>query len=317
MSPTITILMPAYNAEKYIKEAIDSVLNQTYTNFELIVVDDGSTDKTLQIVSAYEDARIQLICIKHGGVSKALNEGLAIAKGKYIARFDSDDLCYPNRLERQFQFMEKHPDYVVIGTDADYMLEDGNYLFQFSCIGHTHEEIERKLFFYCPFIHSSVMYRKDSVLEVGGYSLLAHNFEDYFLWIKLIQHGKLCNLPESLISVRFNPASVTIDERWRGKRFRYLKRSVIKSGIITQEIGDELKGIIQLQDNKKVKEGAYYALCAKKFLTDNFQPEKARIFVKKAIQINPLRFDNYLIWCASLMPESIIKWLHHKSPNKL
>jgi glycosyltransferase involved in cell wall biosynthesis len=316
-NPTITILMPAYNAGLYIHEAIDSVLAQSFSDFELIIVDDGSTDDTKAKVLSYTDSRIQLLEIEHGGVSKALNTGLVKAKGKYVARFDADDVCYPNRLERQFSFLEKYPEYVVVGSDAEYMLEDGNHLFQFSCIGHTHQEIKGKLYFYCPFIHSSVMYRKDAVVKVGSYSLFAHNFEDYFLWTKLINEGKLCNLPETLIKVRFNPASVTIDERWRGSRFRYLKRSVINTGMINREIGNELLSIIQKQNNKKIKEGAYFALCAKKYLTDNFQPERSRVYSRKAIAVNPYRLDNYFIWVVSLFPESMIKWLHHKSPNQL
>ena len=315
--PLVTILMPAFNAEKYIGAAIDSVLRQTFTDFELVIVNDGSTDTTQKVIEVFTDPRIVLLNSTHGGVSKTLNEGLAVAKGKYIARFDADDICYPQRLEQQLHFLETHPDYVAIGSDADYMLENGEHLFHFSCIGHTHEQIERKMYFYCPFIHSSVMYRKEAVIKAGSYSLHAHNFEDYLLWTQLAKQGKLCNLPEALIRVRFNPASVTIDERWRGQRFRSLKKAVIHSGMITKKEGDELAAIIQKQDTKKTKEGAYYALCAKKFLTDNYQPVRSREYIRNAIRVNPLRLDNYALWLASYFPEIFIQWLHQKSPNRL
>ena len=313
----ITVLMPAYNAGKYIDDAIRSVLEQSFTNFELLIVDDGSTDDTREVVKSFTDERIILINQEHGGVSKALNAGLTVAKGKYIARFDADDICFFDRLEKQYLFLEANPDYVIVGSDADYMLENGEFLFRFSCIGHTHEDLLKKLYFYCPFIHSSVMYRKDAVQIAGGYSLSAHNFEDYLLWTQLSRFGKLYNLPETLIRIRFNPASVTIDEKWRGKRFRELKRNAITRGVITEDEGKEILLIIQKQNTKNIKEGAYYALCTKKFLTDNYQPRKARQLAWKAILSNPIRPDNYALFVLTFFPQAFILWLHNQSPNKL
>ena len=315
--PMITILMPAYNARKYIGAAIDSVLQQSFTAFELVIVNDGSTDDTKEIIEIFSDPRIRLLNQAHGGVSGALNTGLAIAKGKYIARFDADDICFPERLKKQFVFLEQNPDYVIVGTDAEYMLEDGEYLFRFSCIGHEHVALLDKLYFYCPFIHSSVMYLKEAVLKAGGYSPAAHNFEDYLLWTQLAKYGKLYNLPETLIRIRFNPASVTIDEKWRGQRFRELKRNAIKRGSITEKESGEILSIIQKQNTKRIKEGAYYALCTKKFLTDNYQPIRAREYAMKAIRVNPLRPDSYALWVLSFFPQSFIQWLHQQSPNKL
>ena len=315
--PMITILMPAFNARKYIRAAIDSVLQQSFTAFELVIVNDGSTDDTKEIVETFTDPRIRLLNQTHGGVSGALNTGLAVAKGKYIARFDADDICYADRLEKQFVFLEMNPAYVIVGSDADYMMENGEYLFHFSCIGHEHDDLLDKLYFYCPFIHSSVMYLKEAVLKAGGYSPAAHNFEDYLLWTQLAKYGKLYNLPETLIRIRFNPASVTIDEKWRGQRFRELKRNAIKRGSITEKESAEIFSIIQKQNTKRIKEGAYYALCTKKLLTDNYQPARAREYAMKAIRVNPLRPDSYALWVLSFFPKSFIQWLHQQSPNKL
>jgi hypothetical protein len=129
--------------------------------------------------------------------------------------------------------------------------------------------------------------------------------------------GKMQNLREPLIKVRFNPASATIDERWRGERFRQLKRQATTRGSITEEEGNELLQIIRRQNVSKIKEGAYHALCGKKFLANNYQPKKARSHVRRAISITPLRFDNYLLYAASYLPESVIGWLHRLSPNRL
>jgi glycosyltransferase involved in cell wall biosynthesis len=314
---TVTVLMPAYNAARYISEAICSVLSQTFADFELLIINDGSTDETQNIIGHFTDKRIVLINKIHQGISQALNTGLKNAKGKYIARFDADDICFPERLEKQVNFLEKHPEYVLTGSDAKYILETGEFLFDFKCIAHSHEEIMQKLYFYCPFIHSSVMYKKNAVTQSGGYPEHAHQFEDYLLWIRLAKSGKLFNIPEALIKVRFNPASVTIDEKWRGKNFRRIKKKVIHRGHVTMQESNKLLTIIKQQNNEQIKQGAYYALCGKKFLANNYQPAKARVQIKKAITIQPYRWDNYALLMLSYFPEKIIRLLHKLSPNRL
>lgn len=317
-NPQITVLMPAYNAEKYICEAIMSVLRQTYRNFELLIVNDGSTDRTQMIVEAFRDDRIILINKeKNEGVAAALNTGLIHARAGYIARFDADDICVPERLEKQLRFLQQNPEHILVGSDVDYILDNGEFLFSFKCIAHTHEDIMQKLYFYTPFAHPAVMFKKEAVMNVGGYQENAHNFEDYLLWINLAKSGRMQNLPEPLIKYRLNPFSITIDEKWRGKRFRELKRAAVNRGFITAHEADEILGIIKNQDISKIKHGAYNALCGKKFLANNYQPQKARKHIIKAIQINPLRFDSYLLYLASYLPERMLLWLHGQSPNRL
>lgn len=316
-TPDITVLMPAYNAEKYIGEAIGSVLQQTYTNFELVIVNDGSTDGTLPVISSFDDERIVVINQPNMGVAEALNTGLKQARAPYIARFDADDICYAYRLEKQIRFLKDNPDYILVGSEAKYILENGDFLFDFHCIAYSHEQIMEKLYFYCPFVHPSVMYQKQTVIDAGGYPADAHNFEDYLLWTNIVSKGKFCNLTEPLIKYRLNSNSVTIDERWRGNRFRRLKRKAVKRGYITPEEGNKLLSIIKAQDVHNIKAASYHALCGKKFLADNYHPAKAREHVKKAIDINPLRLDNYLLYVVSYLPEKFILWLHKMSPNKL
>jgi glycosyltransferase involved in cell wall biosynthesis len=313
-TPMVTILMPAYNASKYISEAINSVIQQSFTDFELLVIDDGSADETAAIIHQFSDTRVRYLHQGHQGIAYALNKGLGEAKGRFIARFDADDVCMPNRLEKQVNFLASDDRYVLCGSDAEYISESGEHLFNFRCIGHTHEEIRAQLYVLCPFIHSSVMYRKEAVIAAGGYSPHAHNFEDYLLWIQLATFGRYVNLPEQLIRVRFNPASVTIDEKWRGNRFRQLKRKIILKGSITQAEGNELLSIIQNQNTQKIKKGAYYALCGKKFLVNNHQPSKARIYFSKAILTHPLRWDNYAFYVLSYFPQRVISWLYRIKP---
>ncbi len=307
----ISVVMPAFNAGKYIEEAVSSVLRQTFTDFELLIINDGSSDTTKQIISSFTDPRI--VIINHGvnkGIAAALNTGLSHAKAEYIARFDADDICFPERLARQLDFLETHSDYILTGGDAEYISENGEHLFDFTCIGHTNEQIAKKINHQCPFIHSTVMYRKETVLKAGGYSKYAHNFEDYFLWVRLHKYGKFANLPEPLIKVRINPDSATIDEKRRGRLFRKMKRDIILRQTITIKEGRILQAIIQSQAVKKIKESSYHSLCAKKYLVNNHQPVKARASLARAIQIHPFRLDNYALYLLSYFPASFINRVH-------
>jgi glycosyltransferase involved in cell wall biosynthesis len=311
-NPAITVLMPAYNAAKYIGEAIASVLEQTFTDFELLIVDDGSTDDTVKVIKSFGDDRIVLISQSNTGVAGALNTGLKYARATLIARFDADDICFPNRLAVQYDFMTRHPGYGIVGSAADYIDADGHYIFTHHTVAHLNEEIQQLKFSICPFIHSSVMYRREVVRSHGGYSEYAHTYEDHFLWMSILKNERACNLSRSLLKVRLNPESVTIDEKWQTGRFLEIKYGSLKKQHIDAALGTELLQLINNQHSRKIKHGAYYALCGKKYLLNNYQPEKARLSVIKAISVHPLRLDNYLLFVVSFLPKHLISWLHQQ-----
>jgi glycosyltransferase involved in cell wall biosynthesis len=308
--PKVTVLMPAYNAAKYIGDAISSVLEQPFADFELLIINDGSTDDTVKIIRSFNDPRIVLISQENKGIASALNLGLSYAKAPYIARFDADDICMPNRLKVQYDFITAYPEYSVIGSAADYVDAAGHYIFTHHPAGHLNEEIQQLKYSVCPFIHSSVFYKKELIVSNGGYNEHAYTYEDHFLWVNILDNEKACNLSQTLIKVRLNPESITIDEKWRTRKFRSIKYATLKERAITADQGIELYNISGKQFSKKIKEGAYYALCGKKFLLNNYQPKKARQNVIKAIGLHPFRLDNYLIYTVSFLPESFIAWLH-------
>lgn len=302
--------MPAYNAGKYIAEAITSVLKQSFSDFELLIVNDGSTDQTVKIIESFKDDRIVLIHQENQGIASALNTGLKYARADYIARFDADDICNRDRLKIQYNFITTYPEYDIIGSAADYLDVEGNYIFTQHPVAHLNEEIQALQYAVCPFIHSSVCYKKDAILDNGGYNEHAYTFEDHFLWVNILKSAKACNLSQALIKVRLNPESITIDEKWRTRKFREIKYSTLKRRSITAAEGLELQEIGDRQYLPKIKEGAYYALCCKKFLVNNYQPEKARWHVTKAIGLHPLRIDNYLLYLISYFPENFINWFY-------
>ncbi len=309
--PTITVLMPVYNAEKYISDAIASVLAQSFTDFELLIINDGSTDETENIIRSFIDQRIVLVNQNNQGVAAALNNGLQIARAEYIARFDADDICMPQRLQAQYNFLSGHPEYTIVGTDVDYLDMNDEFIFSYNALMYSNEQIQQQQFIICPFIHSSVIYRKEAVMNAGGYNIHAHTFEDHLLWPKLLSQGKGCNLPEKLLQVRLNPGSITIDERWRSRRFHQIKKQAIQKGDISEKDGEALMAILKKQDTQKIKEGAYFALLSKKYLWNNHQPAKARLNIKKTLSLHPTDLSSYGRWILSFMPASFIQKIYN------
>lgn len=310
-TPKVSILMPAYNCANYIAEAIESVLNQSYTDFELVIVNDGSTDATASVVNSFKDERIRLITRVNGGVSAALNTGLEHVTGEYTARFDADDVCYPHRIQKQVDFLSTHPDYVMVGSDADYMTDEGDYIFTYRNIGHTNQEINDRIKVYCPFIHSSVMYRTQAVKALGGYEIKAHTFEDYFLWQKLVKLGKVFNFTEALIRVRFNPASVTVDEKDRDPIFITIKKKALENGWISEEEEKVLLSSIK-RLSVEAKTASYYRMLAKKFLWNNYRPQQARKNLIKAIKIQPFNTVAYPLFILSFCPKVFINYIYNR-----
>lgn len=315
LNPKVTVLIPAYNAGAFIGDAIRSVLAQTFTEFELLIINDGSTDHTESVIRSFTDPRIRLITQMNRGISAALNRGLAEAKTEYIARFDADDICYPQRLQVQYEFLVDNPAYCIIGCNADYHDMNDNYVFTYHPPAHSADEIDAIKEDICPFIHSGVLYRRQPVLDAGGYNEHAHTFEDHFLWTKLLQQSRGCNLPQTLIRVRLHPASITIDEKWRDKRFSELKRIALHNGFISEKDGDELLSIIRRQDISKIKQGSYYALLAKKYLWDNHQPSKARYNIGKVLSFHPVDVKSYGLWLLSFLPKTMIRKIYSYSKN--
>ena len=309
----ISVLMPAYNTEKYIAEAIQSVLVQSFPYFELIVINDGSTDKTSQIITSFKDPRVVLVNQSNGGVAKALNHGLRIARAQYIVRFDADDVCRQDRLRIQYDFMQSNPDYILSGSDAEYIDMNGEYIFSFKCMAHSDAEIRELPLECCPFLHVAVIFKRQEVINAGGYNEDAHTFEDHLLWAMLIKNGRVKNLTESLVQVRFNPESVTIDESWRGQRFKQIKYNAILNGYVCPDEAKELQQIIKQQNNSGIKNGSYYSLLAKEYLWNNYHPKKARKNIFELIKIHPFNMQAYFMWTLSFFPPAFVKALYNKT----
>lgn len=205
-SPKVTVLMPVYNGEKYLQEAIDSILNQTFIDFEFLIVDDGSQDESIGIVKSYTDPRIRLIeNSENRGIEHVLNQGLEIAQGRYIARMDCDDISMNRRLELQVMFMEQNPEVGVLG--GAFRTFGTNGMRGVDRLPENDNELKAQLLFDGPFAHPTVMFRKTALGDVR-YSSDYQYVKDYDFWTKLAPITKFANLSENLLFYRVHPTQV-------------------------------------------------------------------------------------------------------------
>lgn len=200
--PLISVLLPAYNAERFIRPAVDSILAQTFRDFELIILNDGSRDRTSEIIHTYTDDRIVVVEHANMGLGATLAKGLELAKGKYIARQDADDISLPERLSKQVNYLDQHPEIALLGSWAQIMQENGELVNRYHRHPSSPEVLRFDLVFNNPFVHSSVLFRKAEALEVGGYAPERHAFEDFDLWSRISRKHGVSNLPEVLLHYR-------------------------------------------------------------------------------------------------------------------
>jgi len=211
--PKISVVMSAYNSEDYVGEAIDSILNQSFGDFEFVIINDGSTDRTPDILSEYQktDHRIKVVNQENLGLTRSLNRGVKLAAGEYIARQDADDISEPNRLQKQLSFMEAHLNVAVVGC-LSYVFNDDGIVrageapkFRLSNAGIKRYLAKKNLF-----THGSAMIRKSALAQTGLYREFFRHAQDYDLWLRLSEHSDLAILPEHLYRYRVTPEAASV-----------------------------------------------------------------------------------------------------------
>ncbi|MCX6031409.1 MAG: glycosyltransferase [Chloroflexi bacterium] len=205
--PRVSVVMAAYNEEIWIARAVSSILNQTLSELELIVVDDGSVDHTADILASFSDQRLRVLHQSNQGVAKALNQGIRVAKAGYIARMDADDWSRPVRLAQQVEFLENQPDYGLLGSSCEIVYPDCDRTSHFQ-VPLSDVSIRRMMVWDNPFVHSTVMIRKTILDAVGLYDPV-YRWEDYELWWRVIAKSKVANLPEALVVRTHRDTSVS------------------------------------------------------------------------------------------------------------
>ncbi len=223
----ISVILPVYNSEKYIEESILSIINQTYSNFELIIINDGSSDNSFKICKSYseKDKRINLINNSHKGLTPSLNQALKIAKGKYIARQDADDISEKKRFAEQIKWFEKNLNGVLCGTDC-LIKDENNNDKKNLVIKFEHKKILQVLNYSNCFVHTSVMFHKEAALKFNGYDENFTYAQDYDLWWKLGTIGQVGNLKEKLVTIRQRKNSISSNKS--SKQTEDFIRSAVK-----------------------------------------------------------------------------------------
>lgn len=205
--PLISVILPVYNAELYVSESIQSVLNQSFSDFELIILNDGSTDGSERVILEFQDKRIKYVKNETNlKLIDTLNLGLKLVQGKYIARMDADDIAFPDRFEKQITFLEKNPDYGLVGSFAE-CFGDTNGIMKYV---EEDQDIRFALLTHNPFIHSTIMVRSTVLKENNlAYKKDKLHVEDYDLWIQLLAFTKAKLIPECLIKYRVHENQVS------------------------------------------------------------------------------------------------------------
>jgi glycosyltransferase involved in cell wall biosynthesis len=242
--PLVTVLLPVYNAERFVAKSIESILKQSFEDFELLIINDGSSDNSMSVISSIDDKRIRIVeNEKNLTLIPTLNKGIRLARGKYIARMDSDDIAHPDRLKLQINFLEKNPEVGLLGSSTRFVDQNLNELY-LKYSPETHVQNKWKMLYATSFMHPTVIFRKDAVMEVSGYSSIYPHCEDYELWTRLSEVTKVHQLPNILVNVRKHDQNVSLIH---SKKTTALMKTIAHTNIskINPDVGNsELKALI-------------------------------------------------------------------------
>jgi GT2 family glycosyltransferase len=210
-TPTVSVVMAVYNTERYVAQAIDSILQQTFTDFEFVILNDGSTDGSLRILEHYaqRDDRIRLISRENQGIPRTRNDLLMASQGEFIAVMDSDDVALPDRLALQVTFLRQHPEVVCVGGAHDLIDHKGRFLTRLQLPTHDEAIQQAAILGHAPLCNPCALIRRESLIQIGGYDERLGQAEDLDVWLKLGEIGKLANLAEPVLQYRVHPKSVS------------------------------------------------------------------------------------------------------------
>lgn len=252
--PKVSVLLPVYNAEKFLRKTIESILAQSFRDFELILINDGSTDQSENVMREFSDPRLVIVNNEENlKLIATLNRGIALARGAYLARCDADDIYAPDRFEKQVRYLDAHPDISVLGTDAWYINEADVVTGTTRFFPSKPADVLARLFTSSPVFHPSVMMRTEALRAVGGYSANAVHAEDYALWLAFSKDGYgLANLPEKLLFYRVHPQSISQSKMTEQARTTEALLEQFYSNALGENAGAGFRAPANLAEFKKI-----------------------------------------------------------------
>lgn len=303
--------MTVKNGLPYIGETIQSVLNQSFGDFEFIIVDDGSTDATVAKVKEFSDPRIMLTQQENTGVATAKNRAIAQSSGKYIAIIDADDLWVHNKLEHQVNFLEQNKAYVAVGGFVDIIDKDGTYVYT-EKKPVTDADIRQHQDKRNPWSHSAVMFTKKAFDLVGGYYEPVQQYiVDYMIMYQLSLHGKVYQLPQVVMQYRIVPTSLSA--KANSTRFDEIAQRSIRSGNMTLEDLAEMKRIKTAEDKTPAfKQSMYHLYMGRSYLFHNYNRTFSIKHLKACLKLNSeVTQAKIYLWMARLLPPFAIKLIYN------
>ncbi len=291
-NPQISVIMSVYNEERYLRQAIESILNQTLPDFEFIIVNDASTDSSLEIIQSYDDRRIRMINNKTNiGLTRSLNIAIEQAQEKLIARQDADDISLPNRLEEQFRYFKLHPETALLGTSIYIIDEDGKR--QGKRI--LSEDPSRNNFQGGLFAHGSAMFQTEIVRRLGGYNELFRYSQDYELWLRIAKHYQVRGLPQVLYMLRLHEESIQFGKKEESALYHLMALRITRNDLDT-EVLKAIKdsGIKSLYPYLNRDEKIFFHKATAYMHMQNNNMRLARAEYRKVLKLSPLDFYNNL-----------------------
>ena len=231
--PLISVVMSVFNGKRYLRQAVDSILNQTENDFEFIIINDGSSDGSRELLESYRraDSRVRLVHQSNRGLIESLNRGCGLARARYIARMDADDVALPDRLRRQIDFMNTNPSVALLGGAAEFIDSSGKVVAT-SRPPTKNEQIQEALIDQSVFIHPTTVFRRDVFIALGGYRRIVHA-EDYDLWLRFAERSKVANLNEVVLRYRLHAGQVSV----RRCREQALGGTAARAGALARRAG--------------------------------------------------------------------------------
>jgi glycosyltransferase involved in cell wall biosynthesis len=309
MTPKISVILPVYNAQTYLQESIQSILSQSFSDFELIIINDGSTDQSLEIIQSYTDDRIKLINQSNAGLPISLNRAIAIAKGQYLARQDADDISLPTRLAEQTAYLDEHPTCALLGSWAKILVDNTP---TDRALQHPYKngDIQLKLLFFNCFVHSSVMIRKSALEKSGLYPEEREKFppEDYDLWLRIAKDFEVANIPKALLQYRELSNSISrtklqiMQDRAELMSLHAIK-DILGRAFVDADIADLLKGMTsQTLPTNQTKRRLYAQML------NALAEHKKNLFPQSSAQIELSLIDCQAILARSYQKSKIYQW---------
>ena len=310
INPKVSVIIAVYNGEEYISLAIESLLNQSFPELEIIIINDGSTDKTKDIISSYTDPRIVLLNTNNKGAGAARNYGISHSNTEYIAILDSDDIALKDRILLQYNFLRSNKDYVAVGSNVNLIDSKGDHICKLE-LPTTNQEIINSLP-GMPFSHPAIMFRKKEFLLVGGYPEFMLVAQDRVLINKLLKKGKGYNLNKTLTEYRILISSNSIRNRADKNKLEEIIKDAIDNDTISEKSKKELNQIYFRSKSESTRNiYDYYVFLAKKYLWNSFNKKRARENIRMANREYKITIVIIVLFILTLIPNSIIKMLYN------